>query len=307
MAPTEVNYWTVICPDKDHNAGLWRTWLAEDCVALGWSPSQGWKWNGPPTDKPDFELARKRASRMSEGDIIIPYLCNWRFGIPARVERLALADSDFDPTGYRTDDPSEPGLGRRIHVRWLKHGAPPLDKVAVMPRNLQNGRRRYRASQAVEPLKPERYAGIIEIIRNRENWKVYDPADAPHKNSGGGAGRSNEHSNIYPDEPPPGHIYFEGAFATVLVNRYERDPGARRACLAYHGTNCAVCGLSFDRRYGDRGKGFIHVHHLKPLGTIRKGYRVNPKTDLAPVCPNCHAMLHREPLISIKELRVTLR
>ena len=41
------------------------------------------------------------------------------------------------------------------------------------------------------------------------------------------------------------------------------------------------------------GKGFIHVHHIVPIHTIGKGYKVDPSTDLVPVCPNCHAMLHR--------------
>ena len=45
----------------------------------------------------------------------------------------------------------------------------------------------------------------------------------------------------------------------------------------------------------DFGKGFIHVHHLRPLHTIRKNYVVNYKNDLIPVCPNCHAMIHRIP------------
>ena len=46
--------------------------------------------------------------------------------------------------------------------------------------------------------------------------------------------------------------------------------------------------------YGEIAKGFIHVHHLIPLSEIKENYQVNPKTDLIPVCPNCHAMLHRQ-------------
>ena len=46
--------------------------------------------------------------------------------------------------------------------------------------------------------------------------------------------------------------------------------------------------------YGEIGKDFIHVHHLIPLNEIGKEYIVDYKNDLIPVCPNCHAMLHRE-------------
>jgi 5-methylcytosine-specific restriction protein A len=113
---------------------------------------------------------------------------------------------------------------------------------------------------------------------------------------------------IYPDELPTGRRYREGAVSKVQVNRYERDSAARRACLAKHGTRCQVCGLRFDERYGEIGKDFIHVHHLKPLAAMRKEYELDPQTDLRPVCPNCHAMLHTsEPPLSISELKSKLR
>lgn len=37
---------------------------------------------------------------------------------------------------------------------------------------------------------------------------------------------------------------------------------------------------------------FLQRNHL-PFHTIGQGYKVDPATDLVPVCPNCHAMLHR--------------
>jgi 5-methylcytosine-specific restriction protein A len=57
--------------------------------------------------------------------------------------------------------------------------------------------------------------------------------------------------------------------------------------------------------YGDIGKGFIHVHHLKPVSQIGETYEVDPINDLRPVCPNCHAMLHRpEETLTIEELKL---
>ena len=94
----------------------------------------------------------------------------------------------------------------------------------------------------------------------------------------------------------------------MTVNRYERDPKARGACIALHGLRCAVCDMSFEERYGESGKGFIHVHHKRPLHRKRASNRVDPKTDLIPVCPNCHAMLHRrEPPYDVEQLRGMLR
>jgi hypothetical protein len=101
-----------------------------------------------------------------------------------------------------------------------------------------------------------------------------------------------------------GDDYSEGSLKSVLVNRYERDPEARRLCIRHHGTQCNVCGLDFGRVYGEFAAGFIHVHHLTPISSIGRGYRVNPAQDLRPLCPNCHAVIHlRTPPYSIEELR----
>nr|WP_315488345.1 DUF3427 domain-containing protein [uncultured Rhodoferax sp.] len=100
----------------------------------------------------------------------------------------------------------------------------------------------------------------------------------------------------------------EGARRTVQVNVYERDPNARRKCIAKWGEKCSVCSFDFGERYGALGEGFIHVHHLRPLAEIGERYELNPVTDLRPVCPNCHAMLHRrKPALSIDELSQMLR
>jgi len=98
--------------------------------------------------------------------------------------------------------------------------------------------------------------------------------------------------------------YVEGAKKTVTVNAYERDIQARADCIARYGYACKVCDFDFGAVYGPLGDGFIHVHHLVPLHKIKQEYKVNPEKDLRPVCPNCHAMLHRgrEPL-TIEQLR----
>ena len=80
---------------------------------------------------------------------------------------------------------------------------------------------------------------------------------------------------------------------TVDVNRYEHNQDARRVCLAFHGTACAACGFSFEAVYGDIGTGFIDVHHVVPPAMLGSGYQLDPVADLVPLCPNCHAMIHR--------------
>ncbi len=96
----------------------------------------------------------------------------------------------------------------------------------------------------------------------------------------------------------------EGALHRVVSSQYERNPAARLACIKHYGASCFVCGFSFELVYGQIGRGFIHVHHLVPVASIGKEYQINPIEDLRPVCPNCHAMLHRnEPPLTLNELQ----
>lgn len=101
--------------------------------------------------------------------------------------------------------------------------------------------------------------------------------------------------------------YLEGATKSVRVNVFERNIEAREACISRWGYLCSVCDFDFEKTYGEHGRGFIHVHHLKPISEIRAEYQLNPTEDLRPVCPNCHAMLHRFPsVMSIEGLKELL-
>jgi 5-methylcytosine-specific restriction protein A len=102
-------------------------------------------------------------------------------------------------------------------------------------------------------------------------------------------------------------VYKEGTSAWVSGYRYERDPRAREACIRHYGASCAVCGFDFGAAYGEIGEGFIHVHHRQPLADSEEEYDVDPVADLRPVCPNCHAMLHRQsPPLTISELKARI-
>ena len=118
--------------------------------------------------------------------------------------------------------------------------------------------------------------------------------------------RSLERATI--GEVSDDEVYPEGAVQRISVNHFERDPKARAACIRHHGLRCAVCDFDFRKRYGEPGRGFIHVHHMRPLHRLRVSNPVDPRKDLVPVCPNCHAMLHRQdPPYDIEQLRAMLR
>lgn len=102
--------------------------------------------------------------------------------------------------------------------------------------------------------------------------------------------------------------FIEGTSYQTMINKYERNPFARNKCIEHYGTSCIVCGFAFDKIYCDIGQGFIHIHHLTPISEIKTEYKLNPVNDLRPVCPNCHAMIHRrKPALTIDELKQTMK
>ena len=113
---------------------------------------------------------------------------------------------------------------------------------------------------------------------------------------------------VFPDEIDSQIPFSEGRTRQVTVNIYERNPLARQECISFFGPSCRICDFNFQEKFGKLGENFIHVHHLIEISTIGKEYSVNPKTDLIPVCPNCHAMLHKKkPAFSIEELKQIIK
>ena len=98
-------------------------------------------------------------------------------------------------------------------------------------------------------------------------------------------------------------LYAEGSRKQITSWTYDRSRAARQACIEHYGYGCSVCGFNFEAAYGVLGARYIEVHHLKPVADAGAEYQIDPKSDLRPVCANCHRMLHKQrPPLSIEEL-----
>lgn len=116
------------------------------------------------------------------------------------------------------------------------------------------------------------------------------------------------HPEKLPEEVNDPEKYIEGSTKQITVNIYERNPIARKKCIEYHGLNCKVCDFNFKEYYGTVGESYIHVHHLFEISKIGKEYEIDPIDHLRPVCPNCHAMLHKKnPPYTIAELQELIK
>ena len=104
----------------------------------------------------------------------------------------------------------------------------------------------------------------------------------------------------------------EGRLLTALHVRRERskkliDARKKQALRLSGELRCECCDLNFAERYGDRGEGFIEVHHIRPVFTLVEGSRTHVD-DLALVCSNCHRMIHRKsPWLSSEQLKTLIR
>jgi predicted HNH restriction endonuclease len=103
--------------------------------------------------------------------------------------------------------------------------------------------------------------------------------------------------------------YSEGEKSKRFVNYYERNRRLNIAARGIHGTKCMVCGFDFEQRYGERGSGYIEVHHLNPISSFTEETKVNPKTEMAVVCSNCHRMIHRkkDEVLSMDQIKEIIR
>jgi hypothetical protein len=117
------------------------------------------------------------------------------------------------------------------------------------------------------------------------------------------AGNWSPFAKTLPEEVQYNCTFSEGSVRQILVNRYERDPQARKKCIEHYGAKCVLCGFDFSKTYDESMVGFIHVHHLQSLASVDQEHEVDPIRDLRPVCPNCHAAIHFKcPPYSLEEI-----
>ena len=226
-------------------------------------------------------MADWRTDKFSVGDIVFIYKTNPEKRIHYKMEVIKVKmifDEAFEQEAFWTDK-DQYYVGITSFYARFKLLEEYTDDILSLHHLHEHG-----------------YEGIPRSVRECKDEGLIDFLLHPHQ-------MVNE--DVYDvDYPEDDEKLYEGALVTVKANKYERNQKARRECVAKKGYQCSVCGRDFEATYGEIGKNFIHVHHLTPISTIGKEYELNVDTDLVPVCPNCHYMLHRkDPPYTIEELK----
>lgn len=254
-----------------------------------WNPKHRHRWNNLDQEIEQLGITGRADSNWTTGNREnLPSGSRFFFIRLGRQPKGIMGSgvTSSEPYSKRHWDPNRPAervpsvdlafdfLSREVLVTWSELQEPPFSSFNWAARS---------SGQRI----PEKVAAALE-----EMWEKRTGATIP------ASARQIVGDSLLP----------EGAKKWVVMNAYERNPIARQKCIAHYGTRCKVCDVDLQARFGPIAKGFIHVHHIVPLAKIGKAYVVDPVKDLTPVCPTCHAILHRKrkPL-SVSKARSLLK
>lgn len=251
-----------------------------DTFLLTWNP-RNWAWD-------DLD---EMVARTARGE---PVEDHWSCGNTRRIrtgDRLFLMRQGVEPRGimaaawarsatYEGPHWDEARRDRgdtalRVDLRFDRILHPDLDEILTLDR-LGDG-----------PLASVNWATPASGIQIREGtaelerlWAglvgIYGPAEVDAEGAGA----------------------VEGELRLALHRHRARERWLRDRKLdeakAIHGGRlpCEVCRFDFFEAYGDMGRDFAQVHHLKPLADRTRPSQTS-LDDLAVVCGNCHLMIHR--------------
>ena len=134
-----VPIWIVNCVENEY-PGMWHRWFRHQCVAVGWPPGYGYRFDGDHATPPESELTRasRALSRMQVGDRVVVALGDRRVGRIGEITGKAVTDDEWDPLVSPGPGLPEGEMGRRIRVRWdLLTGPSDFDLVVQLPCELQ--------------------------------------------------------------------------------------------------------------------------------------------------------------------------
>lgn len=108
-------------------------------------------------------------------------------------------------------------------------------------------------------------------------------------------------------------IMIKEGFVKIIKSKiYERSSKLRNIAIEHYTKSgdilCDSCDFSFNDFYGVYGKGFIEIHHIKPIfkfveEELNKTIE-DALNNVSPLCSNCHRMVHRKKeTLSIGQLK----
>ena len=102
--------------------------------------------------------------------------------------------------------------------------------------------------------------------------------------------------NLVPMKEPSGshtEEFQEGETHKREAKFVKRNRRLIKEARKHYEAKCEACGLCLSDIYGEPANGFIEMHHRKPIMERDSTEAILTVHDLAPLCPNCHRIIHR--------------
>lgn len=104
-------------------------------------------------------------------------------------------------------------------------------------------------------------------------------------------------SNVIDQEDD--EVLFEDRTKIRIHKRIERNQKLSKKVKAIKGLKCEVCDFTYSDKYVGIKSDYIEAHHLIPFSRLEdKVVPLDPKSDFAVLCADCHRMIHRSEFIS---------
>lgn len=216
--------WKVYCMEGDY-PGLWRRWLREQCVAVGWCAKWNYPLNGH-TSSRAWARTRTMLKEIAVGDFIVVHLQGNRVGRIGEVVRKEIDDGQWEPTVPPTKEEPDGEQGRRVLVRWTGEG--PLDPELVVQLDEGTGFDGWLARAPISRLEVEQFNAIRAVVADDTNWCRYSAgfsyerslsdyvASYPH--------RLEDGLQPYPNAKLREHVFVDGSRADVLLMDSKGNP-----------------------------------------------------------------------------------
>lgn len=209
------------------------------------------------------KLQWKQSSNISINDIVYIYVSKPISGIvyKCRVLKVDLPRVIINDQEFVLDGSNYENYGRYMEIELIDTYSEPISLDILKENGLKGN-----------PQGPRKIIeGLSNLIENYNSEKI-----------------------ITSDSELSEKEFVEGKATRIFVNKYERNKTARNLAIDFHGSKCVICGFDFYEKYGEIGKSYIQIHHIVPIHSIGKEYKIDYKKDLIPICANCHVMIHQK-------------
>ncbi len=161
------------------------------------------------------------------------------------------------------------------------------------PENTIRARLQEHCRESTQFREPELFESVYGLKARKGVWKLIS-------------------SHLNPTNPD---VVFDGADAfeteegRAVLRTHLRRERSRKLILEFKRrlpeARCEACCINFSEVYGKYGADYIEAHHKIPVANLQVGEKTRID-DLAPLCANCHRVIHKNPDMTVDELRQIL-